>query len=317
MKFLALIPARYASTRFPGKPLADLMGKPMIQHVYEKAHAVFDACYVATDDPRIEQAVLSFGGRVVMTSSEHPSGTDRCREALVEVERETGTAFDVVVNIQGDEPFVSREQLELIQQCFADSGTDIATLVKPFGPQEDVFNPNSPKVVVSAQGYALYFSRSVIPYRRGVEPQQWQEGFKYLKHIGMYAYRTGVLHRITDLPRGVLEQCESRLVIFSGPGIWEIGEKRYLCQVISFFCGSSELHRVTSLFCKFLPPCTIKMPFRVRRLPNCARSDVSSGSRRRCASKNWQTRYSNYPPASNRPFLNPHPMPNCRSNRQV
>ena len=209
MKFLALIPARYASPRFPGKPLADLMGKPMIQHVYEKAHAVFDACYVATDDPRIEQAVLSFGGRVVMTSSEHPSGTDRCREALVEVERETGTAFDVVVNIQGDEPFVSREQLELIQQCFEDSGTDIATLVKPFGPQEDVFNPNSPKVVVSAQGYALYFSRSVIPYRRGVEPQQWQEGFKYLKHIGMYAYRTGVLHRITDLPRGVLEQCES------------------------------------------------------------------------------------------------------------
>lgn len=227
---------------------------------------MFDACYVATDDPRIEQAVLSFGGRVVMTSSEHPSGTDRCREALVEVERETGTAFDVVVNIQGDEPFVSREQLELIQQCFEDSGTDIATLVKPFGPQEDVFNPNSPKVVVSAQGYALYFSRSVIPYRRGVEPQQWQEGFKYLKHIGMYAYRTGVLHRITDLPRGVLEQCESleqlrwlengfkvkvaetlseslaidtpqdleaapgvygpewRLVIFSGPGIWEIGK---------------------------------------------------------------------------------------------
>lgn len=121
----------------------------------------------------------------------------------MEVERETGTAFDVVVNIQGDEPFVSREQLELIQQCFEDSGTDIATLVKPFGPQEDVFNPNSPKVVVSAQGYALYFSRSVIPYRRGVEPQQWQEGFKYLKHIGMYAYRTGVLHRITDLPRGV------------------------------------------------------------------------------------------------------------------
>ena len=125
MKFLALIPARYASTRFPGKPLADLMGKPMIQHVYEKAHAVFDACYVATDDPRIEQAVLSFGGRVVMTSSEHPSGTDRCREALVEVERETGTAFDVVVNIQGDEPFVSREQLELIQQCFEDSGSRI------------------------------------------------------------------------------------------------------------------------------------------------------------------------------------------------
>ena len=113
MKFLALIPARYASTRFPGKPLADLMGKPMIQHVYEKAHAVFEACYVATDDERIQQAVQAFGGKVVMTSEKHPSGTDRCREAWENVCRETGEQFDVVVNIQGDEPFVSREQLEL------------------------------------------------------------------------------------------------------------------------------------------------------------------------------------------------------------
>lgn len=209
MKFLALIPARYASTRFPGKPLADLMGKPMIQHVYEKAHAVFDACYVATDDVRIEQAVVAFGGKVVMTSEKHPSGTDRCREAWENVCRETGEQFDVVVNIQGDEPFVSREQLELIQHCFADSRTDIATLVKPFGANEDIFNPNSPKVAVSAQGYALYFSRSVIPYQRGVEAAQWQTSFKYLKHIGMYAYRTEVLREITDLPRGVLEQCES------------------------------------------------------------------------------------------------------------
>lgn len=209
MKFLALIPARYASTRFPGKPLADLMGKPMIQHVYEKAHAVFDACYVATDDVRIEQAVVAFGGKVVMTSEKHPSGTDRCREAWENVCRETGEQFDVVVNIQGDEPFVSREQLELIQHCFADSRTDIATLVKPFGANEDIFNPNSPKVAVSAQDYALYFSRSVIPYQRGVEAAQWQTSFKYLKHIGMYAYRTEVLREITDLPRGVLEQCES------------------------------------------------------------------------------------------------------------
>ena len=102
MKFLALIPARYASTRFPGKPLADLMGKPMIQHVYEKAHAVFEACYVATDDERIQQAVQAFGGKVVMTSEKHPSGTDRCREAWENVCRETGEQFDVVVNIQGD-----------------------------------------------------------------------------------------------------------------------------------------------------------------------------------------------------------------------
>lgn len=144
-----------------------------------------------------------------MTSEKHPSGTDRCREAWENVCRETGEQFDVVVNIQGDEPFVSREQLELIQHCFADSRTDIATLVKPFGANEDIFNPNSPKVAVSAQGYALYFSRSVIPYQRGVEASLWQTSFKYLKHIGMYAYRTEVLREITDLPRGVLEQCES------------------------------------------------------------------------------------------------------------
>ena len=209
MKFLALIPARYASTRFPGKPLADLMGKPMIQHVYEKAHAVFDACYVATDDERIQQAVQAFGGKVVMTSEKHPSGTDRCREAWENVCRETGEQFDVVVNIQGDDPFVSSEQLELIQQCFADARTDIATLVKLFGANEDIFNPNSPKVAVSAQGYALYFSRSVIPYQRGTESSQWQNSFKYLKQIGMYGYRSEVLRKITDLPRGVLEQCES------------------------------------------------------------------------------------------------------------
>lgn len=209
MKFLALIPARYASTRFPGKPLADLDGKPMIRRVYEKVSEVFAEVYVATDDERIERAVQDFGGRVVMTSAEHRSGTDRCREALDRVEALTGGAFDVVVNVQGDEPFIAREQLEKVAACFTDPSTDIATLVKPFGPGEDIANPNSPKVALSAEGYALYFSRSVIPYLRGCDRGEWAQRHTYLKHIGLYGYRSGVLRRITRLAPGVLEQCES------------------------------------------------------------------------------------------------------------
>lgn len=209
MKFLALIPARYASTRFPGKPLADIMGKPMIGHVYDKACARFDHVYVATDDVRIEQAVMAFGGNVVMTSTDHRSGTDRCREALDKVEAATGESFDVVVNIQGDEPFISKDQLDVIAECFDDPATDIATLVKLFGPDEDIFNPNSPKVVVSKAGYAMYFSRSVIPYLRGTEQEQWQIKHEYLKHIGLYAYRSNVLRAVTSLEAGMLESCES------------------------------------------------------------------------------------------------------------
>ena len=169
MEFLALIPARYASTRFPGKPLADLDGRPMIRYVYETAASFFPACYVATDDSRIFDAVKSFGGQAVMTASTHRSGTDRCREALDRVEETTGRHFDVVVNIQGDEPFLSVEQLQRIVGCFDEASTQIATLVKPFGRGEDVFNPNSPKVVCSVDGHALYFSRSPIPFLRGIE----------------------------------------------------------------------------------------------------------------------------------------------------
>jgi len=209
MKILALIPARYASTRFPGKPLADLDGKPMIQRVYEKVTAVFPSVYVATDDTRIEQAVRQFGGQVVMTSTEHRSGTDRCREALDRVEAQTGTLFDVVVNVQGDEPFIAREQLEKLAACFADPATDIATLVKPFTPGENIANPNSPKVVISKDSYALYFSRSVIPYLRGQDPDIWSQQHTFLKHIGLYGYRSEVLRRITQLEPGVLERCES------------------------------------------------------------------------------------------------------------
>lgn len=210
MTYLALIPARYASSRFPGKPLADIHGKPMIRRVYERCAAVFGAdCYVATDDPRIEQAVKAFGGQVIMTSASHRSGTDRCAEALDTAERLTGRRFDVVVNIQGDEPFIATEQLEQIRGCFTDPSTQIATLVKPFTETESIFNENSPKVVLSDTGDALYFSRSAIPFLRGVPKEEWQARHTYYKHIGLYAYRSDVLRAVTRLAPSPLEKAES------------------------------------------------------------------------------------------------------------
>ena len=205
MKFIGLIPARYASTRFPGKPLALLAGKPVIQHVYEQAAKVLDAVYVATDDERIYNKVLEFGGKAVMTSTEHHSGTDRIEEALEKV----GGDFDVVVNIQGDEPFIAQSQIETLCHCFEDEVTQIATLGKPFECIEAVENPNSPKIVVDNRGYAMYFSRSVIPFVRGVERQEWLKKYPYLKHLGIYAYRTEVLKAITRLPQSSLELAES------------------------------------------------------------------------------------------------------------
>lgn len=209
MKFIGIIPARYASTRFPGKPLADIKGKPMVQRVYEQASKVLPVVYVATDDERIYNAVKSFGGNAVMTSAEHSSGTDRCSEAVKKAEQEREEVYDVVVNIQGDEPFIAPEMLLKVMSCFNDAKTDIATLVKPFAADEDVFNPNSPKVVVGATNFALYFSRSAIPYLRGVEQQEWQQKHTFLKHIGLYGYRTKVLHQLTQLPLGSMEVAES------------------------------------------------------------------------------------------------------------
>lgn len=205
MKFIGLIPARYASTRFPGKPLALLNGKPVIQHVYEQAAKVLDAVYVATDDERIYNKVLAFGGKAVMTSTEHHSGTDRIEEALEKV----GGDFDVVVNIQGDEPFIAQSQIETLCQCFVDKATQIATLGKPFECIEAAENPNSPKIVVDNRGYALYFSRSIIPFVRGTERQEWLSKYPFLKHLGIYAYRTNVLKEITKLPQSSLELAES------------------------------------------------------------------------------------------------------------
>lgn len=208
MKFLGIIPARYASTRFPAKPLAMLGGKTVIQRVYEQVSGVMDDAYVATDDERIEAAVKAFGGKVVMTSVHHKSGTDRCYEAMTRI----GGQFDVVVNIQGDEPFIQPSQLHSIQACFQDSATQIATLVKPFTPQDGLQalqNPNSPKVVLDKNHNALYFSRSVIPYLRGVDSAEWLGRHTYYKHIGLYAYRTEVLKEITALPQSSLELAES------------------------------------------------------------------------------------------------------------
>jgi len=212
MKFIAIIPARYASTRFPGKPLAVLGGKPVVQRVCERVAGVCDEAVVATDDRRIYDAVTAFGGRAVMTSPDHRSGTDRCREAYETVCREQGRTYDVVVNVQGDEPFIHASQLETVKRCFDNPATDIATLVKPFAPEDGLAaleNPNSPKVVLDAQSQAVYFSRSVIPYLRGVPREEWLLRHTYYKHIGLYAYRAEVLRAITELPQSSLERAES------------------------------------------------------------------------------------------------------------
>lgn len=205
MKFIGIIPARYASTRFPGKPLALLGGKPVIQHVYEKVAAMLEAAYVATDDERIYDVVKSFGGQVVMTRTDHKSGTDRIEEAIEKI----GGEWDVVVNVQGDEPFVAKSQLDTICHCFDDPTTQIATLGKPFESMEAVQNPNSPKIVVDNMGFAMYFSRSVIPYVRGKEKSSWLTHYPFLKHLGIYAYRKDVLRQVTQLPQSSLEIAES------------------------------------------------------------------------------------------------------------
>ena len=259
MNFIGIIPARYASSRFPGKPLAIIGGKPMIQRVYEQAKKALDYVVVATDDDRIFDCVTSFGGLAVMTSPDHPCGTNRCQEAyercylMVNALLERGELpadlpqvkwdkrTDVVINIQGDEPFIRPEQIEAVKRCFADEKGQIATLVKPFAASDGLAalkNPNSPKVVIARNaaqkaeqsaekntaictdendtfiGTALYFSRSVIPYLRGVAEEEWlaeaeRRGTPFYKHIGLYAYRASVLEQITRLPLSPLEKAES------------------------------------------------------------------------------------------------------------
>lgn len=204
MKVIGIIPARYASSRFPGKPLAKLGGKYVIQRVVEQVGAVLDDVYVATDDERIYNTVTSMGAKAVMTRPDHQSGTDRIAEALEKI----GGNFDVVVNIQGDEPFIQKSQIETVVACFNDADTQIATLGKKFATIEEAKNPNSPKIILDNRSYAMYFTRALAPYIRGKEESQWIDVYPFLKHIGLYAYRTEVLREITKLPQSPLELAE-------------------------------------------------------------------------------------------------------------
>ena len=208
MRVLAIIPARYASTRFPAKPLALLGDKPIVQRVYEQVAKVVERVVVATDDERIYNTVAGFGGEVVMTSPNHKSGTDRCAEAYEKL----GCEADIVINIQGDEPFVAPEQIEALVGCFDNEEVDIATLVKPFSAEDSIEvleNPNSPKVVINRENEALYFSRSVVPYLRGMERSEWLKHHTFYKHIGIYAFRAKVLNEVTSLEQTPLEKAES------------------------------------------------------------------------------------------------------------
>lgn len=201
-KIIGIIPARYASTRLPGKPLVDIGGKPMIQRVYEQAKQVpqLSAVYVATDDERIAEVVKQFGGNVVLTDPAHQSGTDRCAEVLAKLNQEA----DVIINIQGDEPFIDPKQIQLVADCFADKSVSVASLIKKLDKESDVQNPNMVKAVMDVHGNALFFSRSPIPYRRNPEAE-----ITYYKHIGIYGYRASVLMQITQLPQSKLEKAES------------------------------------------------------------------------------------------------------------
>lgn len=208
LKFIGIIPARYASSRFPGKPLAKIGGVMMIERVWRQVRKVLDRVWVATDDERIYDAVKSFGGDAVMTSTEHRSGTDRCYEAYCKI----GGGEDVIINIQGDEPFIQESQLQAIMECFDDETADIATLVRRFDAgrgYKALADCNTPKVVLDNTMNALYFSRSVIPFVRNADTADWAARTQYYTHVGMYAYRSATLAEITKLPQSSLELAES------------------------------------------------------------------------------------------------------------
>jgi 3-deoxy-manno-octulosonate cytidylyltransferase (CMP-KDO synthetase) len=207
MKVVGIIPARYASSRFPGKPLVAINGKSMIERVYSQAAQAkgLNAIVVATDDERIEQEVRRFGGNVVLTDVHHQSGTDRCHEAIQKFDPQA----DMVINIQGDEPFIHPQQIELVISCFTNATTQIATLVKKIITTDELFNSNTPKVIVNTNKEAIYFSRQTLPFLRGIEPKEWLQHHTFYKHIGIYAYRTQVLNEVTKLEVSSLEKAES------------------------------------------------------------------------------------------------------------
>lgn len=203
MKVLGIIPARYGSSRFPGKPLIEIKGKSMIQRVYEQSlkSKLLDDVVVATDDERIFKHVNKIGGKAVMTSTDHQSGTDRCLEAFEKM----GGNYDVIINIQGDEPFIDPAQITDIANCFNDKETDIATLVKRVHHAEELFNPSMVKVVINNKDQAMYFSRSVIPYLHEVPEDQWIQQYEFLEHVGIYGYTSKALKEITQIPISSLE----------------------------------------------------------------------------------------------------------------
>ncbi len=207
MKFIAIIPSRYGSSRLPGKPLIKINGLPMVQRVYQRASQALRDVYVATDNKKIFDTVEGFGGNVIMTSKKHKSGTDRCSEAIDIIQKTTNKNFDVIINVQGDEPFIYPEQIIKVMSCFKNKKTQIATLVKPINNSEDIFNPNKPKVVLNKHNEAIYFSRSPVPFIKKDKEKDWIK-HKFYKHIGIYAYRYDILKKITKLKPSYLEECE-------------------------------------------------------------------------------------------------------------
>lgn len=205
MKTIGIIPARYDSTRFPGKPLVDIAGQSMIQRVYNQAKhtSSLSEVIVATDDQRIYDHIKNFGGNVVMTKREHQSGTDRCAEVIENIQ-----GFDIVINIQGDEPFIDPQQIDLLSSCFAQPDTQIATLVRKVEDIDELFNENKPKVVLRKDGQAIYFSRQAIPFLRGTKKEDWLKSRPYYNHIGIYGYRVNILTELANLPYSDLEAME-------------------------------------------------------------------------------------------------------------
>lgn len=204
---VGIIPARYASTRYPGKPLIDIKGKSMIQRVYEQASkcASLDKVVIATDDARIAEHVVSFGGEVVMTGEQHPSGTDRCWDAF----QQLGSSYRYVINIQGDEPFIDPSQIDTLCAVLKDNTTELATLIIPVDSHEVLFDTGEVKVVLNDNMEGMYFSRMVIPYIKGAAQEEWHKHHPYYRHVGMYAYRADVLEQICKLPVSSLEKAES------------------------------------------------------------------------------------------------------------
>ncbi len=209
MKFIGIIPSRYDSTRFTGKPLAIIKGKSMIQRVWEQASKSLETVVVATDSNKIFEHVQSFGGQVVMTSRLHKTGTDRCYEALKIFSEKEGINYDVVINIQGDEPYISPSSIDLLKSCFLDKNTEIATLIKKEFDIEELQSPNIIKAIIDKKDFAIYFSRSIIPYIRDYKQEDWTARHTFYKHIGIYSYKTNILDKITKLEQTSLEISES------------------------------------------------------------------------------------------------------------